>query len=103
MGAINVKKMGLACGLTLVVFRLGCIIVFMALSREQAIAFFNTLLHGIDVTAILKTETSVLEVIYGLVQIFILGWLGGATLASIYNLPILLNTKGDNKHGSCCH
>ena len=43
MGAINVRKMGLALGLTLVIFRLGCIIVFLALSREQAASFFNAL------------------------------------------------------------
>lgn len=104
MGAINVKKMGLAVGLTLAVFRVGCIIVFAALSREQAVAFFNTLLHGIDINPILTTGTSTIEVIYGLIQIFILGWLAGATIASIYNLQICgLKTKGENTPGTCCH
>ena len=103
MGVIKVKKMGLAVGLTLVVFRVGCIIVFSALSREQAVSFFNTLLHGVDVSPILKMETSALEVIYGLIQIFILGWLAGATMASIYNLPICCSkSKEENKHGQCC-
>lgn len=102
MGAINVKRMGLAVGLTLVVLRLGCIVVFLALSREQAISFFNTLVHGIDVGPILKMETSIKDVIYGVIQIFILGWLGGATIASIYNLPFCCSKKSD-KSGTCCH
>ena len=104
MGAINVKKMGLAFGLTLVVFRVGCVIVFLALSREQAVSFFNTLLHGVDLNPILKMETSALDTIYGVIQIFILGWLAGATMASIYNLQICCaKTKGGEKHGACCH
>ena len=104
MGAINVKKMGFAVGAALVIFRLGCILVFSLLSREQAISYFNTLLHGVDLSPILKMETSTLNVIYGVVQIFILGWLGGATIASIYNLQICCSkTKEGNKHGTCCH
>ncbi len=103
MGAINVKKFGLAVGLTFAVLRLGCIIVFALLSREQAIVYFNTLVHGIDITPILKTEMSVQSMVYGLIQIFILGWLVGATIASIYNLQLCCSkTKSGNKHGTCC-
>ena len=102
MGVINVKKMGLAVGATLVIFRLGCILVFALLSRKQAISYFNTLLHGVDLSPILKMETSTLNVIYGVVQIFILGWLGGATIASIYNLPLCCSKKVE-KSGTCCH
>ncbi len=85
MGAIDVKKMGFALGATLVIFRLGCIIAVATTTREQAIHFFNTLAHGIDIGPILKTEMSVQEMIYGVIQIFILGWLMGASIASIYN------------------
>ena len=88
MGVINVKKFGLAVGLTFVVLRLGCIIVFALTSREQAIAYFNTLVHGIDISPILRTEMSVQSMVYGLIQIFILGWLTGASIASIYNLQM---------------
>lgn len=103
MGAINVKKFGFAVGLTFAVLRLGCIIVFALLTPEQAIAYFNTLIHGIDVTSILRTEMSVQSMVYGLIQIFILGWLTGASIASIYNLQLCCSkTKGENKHGTCC-
>ena len=73
MDAINVKKFGLAVGLTLFILRLGCIILFAITTREQAIQFTNTLLHGVDVTPVLRTEMSVQEMIFGLIQIFILG------------------------------
>lgn len=89
MGVINVKKFGLAVGLTMFAFRLGCILVFSLTTREQAIAFSNTLLHGVDVTPILRSEMTVQEMAYGLIQIFILGWLAGASIASIYNFSVL--------------
>ncbi len=101
MGAINVKKMGLAIGLTFAVLRLGCIIVLALLSREQAIAYFNTLVHGIDISPILKTEMSVQSMIFGVIQIFILGWLIGASIASIYNLQMCCFKNGE-KSGTCC-
>ena len=85
MDAINVKKFGLAVGLTLFIFRLGCIIIFSVTSREQAIEFSNILLHGVDVTPILQAGMSIQKMIYGLIQIFIFGWLAGASIASIYN------------------
>ena len=94
MGAINVKRFGLAVGLTLLFLRLGCVIVVTATSREQAVAFFNTLLHGLDVSSILRTEMSAQEMIYGLIQIFILGWLAGASIAAIYNFHFM---RFDNK------
>ena len=103
MGAINVKKMGLSLGLTLVVLRVGCVIVFSLVSREQAISFFNTLLCGIDIGQILNMQTSTLSIVYGVIQIFILGWLAGALMASIYNLQLCCSTKRGDKPGGCCH
>ena len=97
MDVINVRKFSLAVGLTVAILRLGCIIVVAFTTREQAILFFNTLVHGIDVTPILKTEMSVQSIIYGLIQIFILGWLTGASIATIYNL--LLCRKYTNRRG----
>ncbi len=89
MGVINVKKFGLAVGLTLALLHLGCVSVVLLTSKDTTIAFFNSLLHGLDVTTILRTEMSAREMIYGFVQIFILGWLTGASLASIYNFHFI--------------
>jgi len=94
MGVINVRKFGLAVALTLLFLRLGCVIVVAATSREAAVAFFNTLLHGLDVSSILRTQMSIQEMFYGLIQIFILGWLSGASIAAIYNFHFM---RFDNK------
>lgn len=94
MGVINVKKMGLAVGLTAALLHLGCVTVVIFTSRETTITFFNSVLHGLDVTSILRTEMSSQEMIYGFIQIFIIGWLIGASIASIYNFHFI---KFDNK------
>ena len=92
--AINVRKMGLAVGLTAALLHLGCVSVSLFTSRETTIAFFNSLLHGLGVTSILRIDMSPQEMLYGFVQIFILGWLTGAAIASIYNFNFV---KYDNK------
>lgn len=94
MDVINVKKMGLAVGLTAALLHLGCVSVILFTSRETTIAFFNSVLHGLDVTSILRTEMSSLEMVYGFIQVFVIGWLIGATIASIYNFHFM---KFDNK------
>lgn len=94
MGVINVKKMGLAVGLTAAFLHLGCVAVILFTSRDATITFFNSLLHGIDVTSILRTDMSAQEMVYGFIQIFILGWLAGAAVASIYNFHFI---RFDNK------
>ena len=94
MGVMNAKKLGLAVGLTFALLHVGCVMVVALTSREITIAFFNSLLHGLDVTSILRTEMSTQEMTYGFFQIFILGWLIGASIASIYNFHFM---KFDNK------
>ncbi|OGX06724.1 MAG: hypothetical protein A2Z88_09630 [Omnitrophica WOR_2 bacterium GWA2_47_8] len=95
MGVINVKKFALSFGLTFAFLRLLCVVVMALTPREATVAFFNTLLHGLDVSSVLRTDISMLEQVYGLIQIFVLGWLLGASIASIYNLPCL-------KEGETC-
>ncbi len=94
MGVINVKRFGFAVGLTFSLLHLGCVSVLLFTSKETAIAFFNSLLHGLDVTSILRTDMSAQKMTYGFVQIFVIGWLTGASIASIYNFRFM---KFDNK------
>ena len=89
MDVINVRKMGFAFGLTFAMLHWACVSVVLFTSREQTIAFFNSLLHGLDVTSILRTEMSAGEMTYGFFQIFVLGWLIGASIASIYNFHFM--------------
>lgn len=53
--------------------------------EETTILFFNSLLHGLDVRTIIRMDIPFWEVLTGIVEIFIIGWLTGATIAVIYN------------------
>ena len=88
MNRLNVKKFGFAMGLTGALVYLGCMIVMATAGQEGSINFFNSLLHGLDSTSIIRMDVPVLEALLGIVQIFILGWLVGATIAAFYNAQL---------------
>ena len=83
---LRVRKFGFAVGMTFALVYLGCVFVMATVSTETAVTFFNRLIHGINVTPLLRTEMPLWEMGIGIIEVFILGWLIGATVASIYNL-----------------
>jgi hypothetical protein len=88
MQIINIKRFGMACGVTSALLYLGCVFVMWTAGKTGSILFFNSLMHGIDVTSIIRTHMPWWEMAMGLVEIFIIGWLTGATIASIYNFGL---------------
>lgn len=86
MNHISIRKMGLAYGVTGGLLYFGCTLTMLMLGHDSMVKFFNTLLHGLDVSSIIKMNISTVEVLTGLVQTFILCWLIGACIASIYNI-----------------
>jgi hypothetical protein len=88
MDRINVKKLGFAFGFTGALIYLGCMIVMITAGQEGSIAFFNSLLHGIDTTNIIRMDVPLLEAFFGVIQTFILWWLIGACIAAFYNAQI---------------
>lgn len=88
MNQINFKKFGLAFGITGVFLYIGCALVMLILGQAGTISFFNTLLHGFDVSSIIRMDISLAEELFGLALTFILGWLTGASIAVIYNFSI---------------
>ncbi len=88
MYRLNVKKFGLALGLTGALLYLGCILVMATVGREGTVIFFNSLLHGLDTNSIIRMDVPLLEVFFGIVQTFILSWLIGASVAAFYNAQI---------------
>ncbi|TVZ28742.1 hypothetical protein JM83_3892 [Gillisia sp. Hel_I_86] len=86
MYKLNITKLGLATGLTGALIYLGCMIVMATTGQEGSITFFNSLLHGLDTTNIIRMDVSLLEAFFGIVQTFILGWLIGACIAAFYNV-----------------
>ena len=88
MGRIDIKKLGLSCGITFALLYLGCIFVMSTTGKQGTILFFNSLIHGVDVTSIIRMEMPLWEMGIGIIEIFIVGWLTGATIASIYNFRL---------------
>jgi hypothetical protein len=88
MNTINVRKLGLATGLTAALLYLGCMVVMFSAGSSGSVKFFNSLLHGLDVSTIIRMNIPFWEAGLGIVQTFILGWLIGACIASIYNWQI---------------
>ncbi|KJJ39389.1 DUF5676 family membrane protein [Aequorivita vladivostokensis] len=88
MYRLNVKKLGFAFGLTGAIIYLGCMIVMTTAGQEETISFFNSLLHGLDTTSIIRMDVPLLEAFFGIIQTFILGWLIGACIGAFYNAQI---------------
>jgi uncharacterized protein DUF5676 len=88
MQRLHVKKFGFALGLTGALLYLGCMIVVITAGQEGTIKFFNSLLHGLDTTNIIRMDVSLLEAFFGVIQTFIIGWLVGASIAALYNAQI---------------
>lgn len=92
MNRINVKKLGFAFGATGALLYLGCILVMATVGREGTIKFFNSLLHGLDVSSVIRMEIPFWEALIGIVETFILAWLIGACIAAIYNATLTQRT-----------
>ncbi len=88
MKGIEIKRFGLAIGAAFAIFYLGCALLMATVGREGTIFFFNSLLHGIDVTSVIRMEVPIWEVLLGIVETFLLGWFLGAIIASVYNFSL---------------
>lgn len=88
MDQINIRKFGLAFGLTGALLYFGCAAVMLLLGHDSTVKFFNALLHGLDVSTIIRMDVPFVEVLFGLIQTFILSWLIGACIAAIYNVSL---------------
>jgi len=89
MKGINVKKFGLAFGLTGILLYLGCIVLMVTVGHTGTITFFNSVLHGLDVTSIVRMDVPWWEAVIGIIETFILTWLIGACVAGFYNATIV--------------
>jgi hypothetical protein len=88
MNHISIRNFGLAFGITGALLYFGCALVMLILGHDSTVNFFNTLLHGLDVSSIIRMNISPAEEVLGLVQTFILSWLIGACIAVIYNATL---------------
>lgn len=86
MNTISIKRFGLAFGLTGAILYLGCVILMATVGHEGSVKFFNSILHGLDTSSIVRMGVPLWEALIGLVETFILAWLVGACIACFYNM-----------------
>ncbi|NOY36012.1 MAG: hypothetical protein GXO83_00375 [Chlorobi bacterium] len=86
MKTLNIKKFGFAIGVTGALLYLGCILIMLIAGHDGTVAFFNSVLHGLDTSTIIIMKISWWKALIGLVETFIIGWLTGASIAFFYNL-----------------
>ena len=88
MKKLSIKRLGMSFGSTGAILYLGCILLMVTVGREGTIWFFNSLLHGLDTTSIIRMDVPIWQALLGIGQTFILGWLIGALTATIYNFGL---------------
>ena len=93
---LNTKAFGFALGTASAVAYAACVFVMLTTPKDVVIRFFNSLMHGVDVTPIMRWEMPWWEMFVGVTEIFILGWLWGALVAVLYNLA----TKKETNSGA---
>lgn len=94
---INVKKFGFATGLTGALLYLGCAVLMTTVGHDGTVKFFNNLLHGLDVSTIVRMDVPLWEFGIGMVTTFILAWLVGACIAGFYNAFVYRKSFADEK------
>ncbi len=83
---LSPKRLGFALAATSALLYVGCAFVMLTVPQEAAIRFFNSMMHGVDVTSIIRWDMPWWEMVIGVLEVFILGWLVGATVAVLYNV-----------------
>ena len=84
--SINVKRFGLAFGITGAFLYVGCILLMLTVGREGTVLFFNSLLHGLETSSIISMQLPWWEALMGIAETFIISWFLGACIAAFYNI-----------------
>lgn len=83
---IDPKKLGLSIGFTFFLLYIGCMIMMYFLGHNGTITYFNNMLHGIDISTIIKMNITLGEALGGIIEIFILGTFIGICIGGFYNI-----------------
>lgn len=85
MQKLNANTLGLAIGITVAIVYLGCICLMLMVGQEGTIWFFNSILHGLDVSSVSRMNVPFGQTLMGIILSFSLGWLSGFLVGTIYN------------------
>lgn len=85
MQTINSNKLGLALGLTGVILYIACMCLMLIAGQDGTTWFFNSVLHGLDVSSVSRMSVPFGQTIVGLILTFGLGWITGFLTGTFYN------------------
>lgn len=85
MQTINSNRLGLALGLTGVILYLACMCLMLIAGKDGTIWFFNSILHGLDVSSVSRMSVPFGQTIAGILLTFGLGWVTGFLTGTFYN------------------
>ena len=89
MNRLSVLRSAFALAAVSALLYLGCMFVMLTVPKEAVIRFFNSIMHGVDFTSIMRWDMPWWEAVIGVIEIFILGWLVGAAFSAFYNLGLV--------------
>ena len=93
MQRLSPKALGFSFASICAVLYAACAVIMATVPKETAIQFFNSLTHGVDWGPIMRFEMPWYEMLIGITEVFILGWLVGATIATLYNASVGKETE----------
>ena len=88
MQKLSPIRFGIAIGTAGVVFYFGCMIFMAAAPNEIVVWFFNSLLHGADISSIVRDSVPWMQSLVGLLSTFVGGLISGSISARIYHVGI---------------
>jgi hypothetical protein len=83
---IDPRKLGISIGFTFFLLYIGCMILMYYLGHDGTVTYFNNMLHGIDISTIVKMNVTLAEAFAGIIEIFILGTFIGLCIGGFYNI-----------------
>lgn len=83
MEKLNWKTTALALAAVGGIFSLACAAIIAI--WPGAVKYFGAIFHGIDMTAIAKTNMSIGSVVLGLIEVMVIAAIAGALFAWVYN------------------
>ena len=88
MTILSPIRFGLAIGIAGSHFYVGCM-VFMAMMPAATVTWFsNSLLHGVDITSVMRESVPPSQSLAGILSTLVGGWIFGALTALIYNIGL---------------
>lgn len=85
MNTLDIGRFGLAFGVACAVAYVLCVATVEVVPEDTVIRISNTLMHGVDVESIMRSDVPLWEAFVGAIGTFVLASLFGMVVAATYN------------------